>query len=231
MIYRQMLVMRKALLWYVGLLAAGMTFMLSSVAMGTTQVCGTSTNFAGWAMTCGYTVMLFAAIYGAGLGNASREGARVFWVLPQGRFRTALGLLGVDIAGVIVAFGIAFLGTALFFSIAIPMEHSDCQVISNLTLPKLALAVGFPLAVYGWSTLTGMLLRRVAYMGIVFLPVGLLWYSFSTMHNGFGALLRSIAFLNPFNMFPANGVWQIWAILFGTLALALAVWQRAEVVA
>lgn len=229
MIYRQLLVMRKALFWYVGIAAGGAIFMLSSIATGNSHVCGTQTTFSGWATVCAYIAMGFAAIYGSGLGNASREGARVFWTLPQGRLRTAVGLLGVDMAGVVVALALAFLGSALFFSIAIPMEGSQCQVVSDLSVQKVALAIGFPLAVYGWSALTGMLLRRVAYMGIVFLPLGLLWLGFSQQDNPLGAALRSIAFANPFNMVQANGAWQLWAIAAITLALAIALWQRAEV--
>jgi hypothetical protein len=233
MIYREFLVMRKALLWYTGILAAAAIFMIGSIATGNTQLCGERTSLGAWAEGSGIAATIFAAIYGVGLGNASREGARVFWVLPQGRLRAGLGLLGVDMAGVVVAVALAFVGTCIVFGVGLPMQHSDCRVINDLGLQKLGIAIGFPLAVYGWCAVTGMLLRRVAYMGVVFLPVGLLWMLLYQQPHMLGRFLRSIAFANPFtiNYAAASGVWQVWGIVIVTLAIALALWQRAEVVA
>jgi hypothetical protein len=232
-IYRQFLVMRKALLWYAGILGAGVIFMLGSIATGNTQLCGERTSLGFWVEASGISAMIFAAIYGVGLGNASREGARVFWVLPQGRLRAGLALIGVDTAGVIAAIAFAFVGTSIVFGVGLPMQHSECRVINDLGLQKLGIAIGFPLAVYGWCTLTGMLLRRVAYMGVVFLPVGLLWMLLYQQPHMLGRFLRSIAFANPFtiNYAAASSVWQVWGIVIVTLAIALVLWQRAEVVA
>jgi hypothetical protein len=233
MIYRQFLVMRKALLWYAGILAGAAIFMIGSIAMGNTQLCGDRTLLSSWAEGSGMAAMIFAAIYGVGLGNASREGARIFWVLPQGRLRAGLALLGVDMAGVIVAVALAFVGTCVVFGVGLPMQNSDCRVVNDLGLQKLGIALGFPLAVYGWCTLTGMLLRRVAYMGVVFLPVGLLWMLFAQQPHILGRFLHSIAFANPFtiNYAAASSVWQVWGIVIVTLTIALSLWQRAEVVA
>lgn len=230
MIYRELLVMRNALVRYAWILVAGVAFMLVSIALRQTEICGTTTELGGWLQGSSWAAMIFAAIFGVGLGNASRDGARVFWVLPEGRLRSALGLVGVDLVAVIVALALGFVGSTIVFEAGFAIQHSQCVVVNNLNAPRLFLAIGFPVAVYGWSTLTGMLLRRVAYMGVVFLPLGLLWLGFSQTHGGFGAFLRSIAFANPFIMVQNAGVWQLWGIVIATLAVALALWQRAEVV-
>lgn len=230
MIYRQFLVMRNALTRYFWILVAATVFMLVSIALGQTEVCRTMTTLGSWLIGSSWAAVIFAAIFGVGLGNASRDGARVFWVLPEGRLRSALGLVGVDLAGVILALAVGFVGSVIVFEVGFAVQHSPCVVVNNLSVREIALGVGFPIAVYGWSALAGMILRRVAYMGVVFLPIGLLWFGFSHAHNGFGAFLRSIAFANPFNMIVVDGAWQLWAIAVATLALAIAIWQRAEVV-
>jgi hypothetical protein len=230
-IYRQFLVMRKALLWYFGIIVAAVAIFIVSVATRQTLMCGQNSSLSGLLSVSSATAVIFPAIYGVGLGNASREGARVFWVLPQGRLRSALALICVDCLGSIAALAITFAGTAIVMYVGIALQQTGCVVAKDLNAENIAVAVGFPLAVYGWTALTGMLLRRVAYMGIVFLPIGLIWLGVSHMHNDLGALLQSIAFANPFNMLWPMMPLQLWGIAIVTLAIALALWQRAEVVA
>jgi hypothetical protein len=230
-IYRQLLVMRKALLWYAGIIVAIAAIFIVNIVMRETLMCGQNSSLSGLLLVSSATAVIFPAIYGVGLGNASREGARVFWVLPQGRLRSALALICADCLGSIAALAITFVATVVIMYVGIAIQHTDCVVAKDLNAENVAVALGFPLSVYGWTALTGMLLRRVAYMGIVFLPVGLLWFSFSHVKNEFGALLRSIAFANPFNMLWPMAPLQLWGIAIVTLAVAIALWQRAEVVA
>jgi hypothetical protein len=230
-IYRQFLVMRKALLWCFGIIVAVAAIFVVNIVMRETLMCGQNSSLSGLLLVASATAVVFPAIYGVGLGNASREGARVFWVLPQGRLRSALALICADCLGSIAALVVTFVGTVVIMYAGIAIQHTGCVVAKDLNPENIAVAVGFPLAVYGWTALTGMLLRRVAYMGIVFLPVGLIWLGVSHMHNDLGAFLRSIAFANPFNMLWPMMPLQLWGIAIVTLTIALALWQRAEVVA
>jgi hypothetical protein len=231
MIYRQFLVMRKALLWYFWIIVAIAAVFFTSIAVRQTLMCGKNTTVSSWLLSSAAAAMIFAAIYGVGLGNASRECARVFWVLPQGRLRSGLALICADCLGGIGALAITFIGSILVMTAGITIQHTECVVTNDLNAQNIAVAFGFPLAVYGCCTLTGMLLRRVAYMGIVFLPIGLLWLAFSQADNDFGELLRRIAFANPFSMFKEMAPLPLWGIAVVTLASALVLWQRAEVVA
>lgn len=231
MIYRETLVMFKALFFYVCITLCITAYMLFSLAMHETQFCGTSTLLSGWVIGASYAPMLFAAIYGVGLGNASREGARVFWVLPQGRWQSAVGLVGVDVAGIMIAFAVALIASAVVFVAGSAVGRGHCAVINDLGARNVLSAIAFPLAVYGWSTLVGMLLRRAAYMGIVFLPIGMLAFGFSHVPNALGAALRSVAFANPFNMIAQLMAPQLFAIAVATLLVSIVLWQRAEVVA
>jgi hypothetical protein len=231
-IYRQFLIMRKALLWYFWIIVAVGAIFLANIALRQTLMCGHNTTVSGWLLSSAAAgAIVFAAIYGVGLGNASREGARVFWVLPQGRWRSGLALICADCVGTIVALAITFIGSVLVMTAGIAVQHTSCVVTNDLSAQNIAVAVGFPLAVYGWCTLTGMLLRRVAYMGLIFLPVGLLWLALSQADNALGDFLRAIAFANPFNMFKDMAALPLWGIAIVTLALALALWQRADVIA
>jgi hypothetical protein len=230
-IYREFLVMRKALLWYFGIIAAVASVFIASISWRQTLMCGQHTTVSSWLLSSAATAMVFTAIFGVGLGNASREGARIFWVLPQGRLRSGLALICVDLIAGVGALVITFIGSLIVMTAGIAIQHTSCVVTNDLDVQKIAVAVGFPLAVYGWCTLTGMLLRRVAYMGVIFFPLGLLWLAFSQAENEVGDFLRSIAFANPFNMFKEMAALPLWGIAIATVTIALVLWQRADVVA
>jgi len=246
MIFREYLVMRKAVLWFVGIALAGALFAFGlSAAQSHTSTNGSLTELMG---PIGYTTALFAAIFGVALGNASREPARVLWTLPEGRLRSALGVIGVDLVGIVVAFiGLwaAFLAVVLFYGL---VGLADVRIKWSLDGVTLLRMIGFMFAVYGWSALFGMLIRRVAYGGIIALPALLLFQILAQSKTAFGELMRWLSVVDPwivvsaFHRGSADDVLSMWyswlteplaaTILFAiavlTSACAVVLWQRAQ---
>src|SRR5579862_3081120 len=93
MIYRELLVMRKAVPVYLGVVIG--IFILVAFAGHT------KTNFVQGMTGGAWFGALFASIFGVALGNSSREGARAFWVLPKQRWQSALGIVVVDLIATI----------------------------------------------------------------------------------------------------------------------------------
>jgi len=200
-IYRELLVMRKALLWYFGIVI-GLSI-LALIMMATASHRGTdNTDLQGISVPCAWMALIFAAIFGVALGNASREPARVLWVLPADRLRSALEVVGVDLVASAVAYAGTIAVSYVFFiadGLVRPVIHRG-SIDWGLALEGLCLVW----AVYGWSAVTGVLLRRIAYAGIVSFPFLLLWMMFGSMEGRFGELLRFPIATNPLAVF-SNG--------------------------
>lgn len=114
MIYREYLVMRKAILWLLLIFAACITLirLTSATQHGGSHTNGTLTQFS---QLLTWVEMIFASIFGVALGNASREPARVMWVLPRARWMSAAGMIAVDVAAFIVAY------FGLFVAMLVPL--------------------------------------------------------------------------------------------------------------
>lgn len=248
MIYREFLVMRKAVLWFLGSALA-----LSLFAFGMSAACNhktTNGSLSDLLVPVGYVVALFAAVFGVALGNASREPARVMWTLPESRLRSALGVIGVDLAGLVVAlFGLLAVVIASVYVYAL-LGLADVKIVFTLSWLTLARMLGFVFAVYGWSALSGMCVRRVAYAGIGALPAMVLLPILAQPANAFGALMRPVTVIDPFVVVSAFhrgsaqdllSVWYsswiteqsatliLFAIALAAFAIATTLWKRAEI--
>jgi hypothetical protein len=254
MIYREFLVMRKALLWYFGILIG---LWIAGLALTITQqhTGDNNTDLGSIAVGGAWAVCVFAAIFGVALGNASREPARVLWVLPLERWKSALSVLAVDALGVAIAFvGSTILAVSFFLVLGLFLpSHLRGSIDWNVTFQSLL----FVYAVYGWSAVVGMIGRRVAYVGIASLPLLLMWMMFGSMGGVFGTALRAPIAANPFAVYTsgflvaspheaphlgtigqsllwmANG-WEtpiLAATALVACAIAVVLWQRSEVLA
>jgi hypothetical protein len=245
--------MRKALAWFLGVLLA-LAVLLGLLARHS-QSAGDVTNFISVALG---PVVIFASIFGVALGNASREPARVMWVLPLERWRAAVSIIAVDAVALIVAYAgmIAIVFACLWLQTLVGGQiNITWQLDWRFVLESLC----FVYAVYGWCALVGMIGRRVAYFGIASSAILTLWGAFAESSGSLGWLLRSIIVANPFSVFNsgnqlrafAKGVrhwgthdpvtqsliwmgstWEIpmlIAIALATCAIAVWLWQRSEV--
>jgi hypothetical protein len=246
MIYRQFLVMRKAVLVYTAAIVA-----LSVLMLVTQRHWCTNTSLNGYFEGIMFPVMLFASVYGVGLGNASRDGARVFWLIPRPRWLSALELIAADALGIVVSYVLTAAVAFGFFVVGNAVHGGSCAVANDLQPLSIPTALCFAFAMYGWAALVGMIGRRVAYLGLAFLPAALLWSGFAHGDNPLGLMLRAVAWANPFVVWQmrsfavddvvAQAQWwlrsspelipaMLAAIAVGTCALAVALWQRAEVI-
>ena len=235
MIYREYLVMRNALPWFAGLVLALMLIVPAS-DVG-------AISYAGIANGAGWLAVIFASIFGVALGNGSREPARVLWVLPARRWILALQVIGVDLAGTTVAFACVYL-----FMLTFAALHFRVTLSGTFNASNIAMALATTYGAYGWSALAGMLGRRIAYGGLFALPALMLWMIFAGSKSPLGAMLRAPIAANPFAVYNAgltlNGavafslqwLYSAWAtpmlsaIAIATCGLAVAFWQRAEVI-
>lgn len=191
MIYREWLVMRKAIPVYLGIVIA--------LVILVTLAGHVKTNFVQCLTGGAWFGALFASIFGVALGNSSREGARAFWVLPKARWQSAFGIVAVDlIATVFVTAAVPLLNGAVDSAFAgFPGNSMQWNWDGNAAL----LAFGLPIATYGWAALIGMIGRRLPYVGIAVMPVLLLWFIFSTSPGTFGRLLSKPIAINPFALY------------------------------
>ena len=238
MSYREYLVMRKALAWFAGLLAILLIFQFE-MQKGVIR-----SDYTGIAVTAGWLAAIFGSIFGVALGNASRDAARVLWVLPAARWKLALQVISVDLAGTTIAFLLAFAGVRL-----------NAELRGAASTPPIAMALAMAYAAYGCSALAGVIGRRIAYCGIFALPALLIWSSLAESQATMGAILRAPLVANPFAILNTGLMLSAWqhrhfqldpvtvslqwlgttwetplliAITLTTCAVAVVLWQRAE---
>lgn len=257
MIYREFLVMRKAVSWFVGITTAAMLIMvvvqLSQSRGGTLY-----TDLNELQIPVAWVVTVFAAIFGVALGNASRGPARVLWVLPVERWKQALQVFAVDAIGIIVAYAGVFAGSILFFFIMGLFEQ--VRIRGSIDWAGVGQSLLFVYAVYGWSAMVGTVGRRVAYCGLASLPLLLFWLMFAGAGGVFGRLLRAPIAANPYavyqisleihharnlvaiqsnpdrllqSLFWMGSSWEVpILVMIGllTCGIAMLLWQRAEAI-
>ncbi len=249
MIYREYLVMRKALAWY-----ACIILVLALIDLAPFRTGGVRLDYGDIAFSAGVFAGLFAWIFGVALGNGSREAARVLLVLPTERWKLALQVIAVDLAGATAAFVFQYVITLLV--VAITALHFRVE-IRGFSGADIILALALTYATYGWSALVGMCGRRIAYCGLVAAPVLAIWMTVAQWPDRIGAILRAPIVANPFAVFNATIAIRSWeqhryaidtissslqwlgttwetpvllAIAAAACALAVVLWQRAQVV-
>lgn len=249
MIYREYLVMRNALVWYAGIVLAIMLLNLILLHKGD------GVDYASIAVQSGSFAALFAWIFGVALGNGSREAARVLWVLPAERWKLALQVIAIDLAGITVAFACEF--AAMLLLLTLGSLRFTVQIHGTLSVASIVLALALAYAAYGWSALVGMLGRRVPYCGIISAPALIIWMTVAQSPATIGAILRAPIVANPiavFNTVMALGAlrshhstldavssslqwlgtgWEtpvLVAITVATCGAAIALWQRADLI-
>ena len=251
MIYREWLVMRKAVLVFVGVVVAlTLLFDWAGAARSHMQV-----TFVGMFSSAAWFTAIFASIFGVALGNGSREGARVFWILPKARWRSALEVIGVDFAGIAVAFSCVVVASVALNAVFAALYPSTASMHWNFDWHAALAAVLMPLAVYAWSALVGMLGRRIPYVGLAVMPVLMIWFGLAQADTILGQVLRAPIATNPIVVYemqslpakhdkdfgpflngllwmtPDIGLAVLIAIAIVGCATAIALWQRSEVLA
>ncbi|MEO9262883.1 MAG: hypothetical protein ABI282_02220 [Candidatus Baltobacteraceae bacterium] len=196
MMYRQTFVMRRAVAWFTALLGA-----LFFAAVGIQTL---SHNQSRVSMTLDDSIFfvcwaagVFAVVYGAGLGNGSREAARVLWTIPKPRWKNALSVVFIDAMGLLCALVAGVLATYVVIALFSGPVRVEYMLTRGFSWMGLLIAALFLFALYGWSAVVGMLGRRMPYAGLLAYPLILLWSTFSNLPGKFGDLLRSILVANP----------------------------------
>lgn len=245
MIYRESLVMRKALAWFALVLLAIIVIGFATKAI----FVGPDTGVPDIGSTSGWLAAIFAGIFGVALGNGSREPARILWMLPAARWKVAFQVIGVDLAGTTVAFVSAYAIVLSFFMLA--GLHLGVM-LGTVDASRILMALAMAYATYGWCALVGMLGRRMPYGGIIGLPALMIWMVLAQ-----APILRVVSVANPFVVFNVGLIlknseqhrlsldpttsalqwlgsfWETPVLLVTALVtcgLAVALWQRAQAI-
>lgn len=248
MMYREFLVMRKALAWYAGIVVLIQVIGLMFPPNGVQKV-----DYDDIAVTAGVFAGAFAWIFAVALGNGSRAAARVLWVLPAERWKVAMQVIAVDFAAIIVAF--LWFCACDFLTLQVPSEKA--QLVGVVRAADVALVLTGAFATYGWGALVGMLGRRMPYCGIIATPALAIWLTIAEQHFAISPFFRAPILANPFaviNTRTALAAWQqhhwaidvvtkslLWlgtrwetpvlcAITIATCGVAILLWQRAQVI-
>ncbi len=194
MMYRQFLVMRKAIVVLtIVTLIPSLIFAYSNISLHGSDRFDSPLSFA-LITLIGWSLALFASIYGAAFAGTSREAAQTLWVLPTDRRRSAALAMLVDLGGILVACGALIVVTYLpQLPVIGPAQIG--AMLSQFDVHALLFALAFPFAVYGYSALLGMLLRRAAFAGIAVVPIGVIWTMLA--QDPASGVLRMLAPLNP----------------------------------
>jgi hypothetical protein len=246
MIYRELLVMRKALMWYFIVILAMCAWTTLWVWGQATPESHSSTDLREITPAIAWSASAFPAIFGVALGNGSRDASRVLWTLPVERWMFALRTIAVDLGATVVAFAGAFVLAILVFVVQGMHEHVELR--GSIDWASVATALVFLFALYGCSALMGVIGRRVAYLGIAAYPILLIWWGVSHTRGPIGDMLRAPLSLNPVAIYMTNDPHSLGAlgnsvaalgpawpaitltVLFVvTCATAVYLWQRAEV--
>lgn len=248
MIYREYLVMRKALAWYASIVVVLAVITALMPPKGVTKL-----YYGDVAITAGAFAAAFGWIFGVALGNGSRQAARILWVLPAERWKIALQLIAVDLIGTTIAFAFAYLVELA------PLATSGAKVqfLGTVSPADIFLTLGLAYATYGWSTIIGMVGRRVAYFGIIAAPALAIWLTVAESSAPIAQILRAPIVANPFAVFNMRLAmnasaqfhsafdrvtvslqwlgtsWEtpaLFAIAAATCALAVVLWQRAQLI-
>lgn len=250
MMYREYLVMRKALAWFVATLVA---ITLIGMLSGTITI-RSGDDLLGVGDASGWLAAIFGSIFGVALGNGSRGPSRVLWVLPVQRWKLAVQVIAVDIAGTTAAFVCAY--AVIVLSLEAVGMHFRAGAPPPIGLENTAMALATAYAAYGWSALVGMLGRRMAYCGIIALPALIMWTALAQSWVALAPVLRAAIVVNPFVVFTAGQTLRFWsrhpvhldpvtsslawlgttwetpvliATAVATCGLAVVLWQRSEV--
>ncbi len=252
MLYKETLVMRRAVLVFLGIVF--LTGCLNDYGMhqGHSAAIGPMVQTSIFLMAA--LVAMFATIYGSSLGSEVSESGRLTLMRPIARVRYGLGVIAVDAAAIIlayllglVAFYIPFVLTSglgiIVLSMHAPHEHA-------MDWKTFLLPISFALACYGFVALLAQLLRKTLLAVAVAWPIVIVGYVVAqTTSND---MPRWLTIWNPLNYYiPAinkyldakiigygffgrlSVSWDI-AVLVGLFvlycAIALARYNRVQVV-
>ncbi|MGA2395927.1 MAG: hypothetical protein ABSH03_21520 [Candidatus Lustribacter sp.] len=244
---------RRSLLWHAGIVAVIVLVILTLPQVGTVHVVGPggSTKFApGAGAPLGMLSTIaafFAAIYASSVGTSlNREnGTRdLSWTKPLSRTLLALRYILIDLAGVLIAFGIALAAAAVVTTYMHFTPFFDAQAPVQI-----ALGTGVGAMWYGLlqvATCVGPPSAR-SLAGILW-PVAFVVAGLSHLPGSIGAIMRALDVINPLNYMSSTSVdgttgsatvlqgpmpaderaLIVWCFTLAFCALAIYLWPRKE---
>lgn len=191
---------------------------------------------------------VFAIVLGCNLGLEAGSVARAALMLPVKRSTTALHIMGVGLAGSLLAFVLGGLG---MFGPAYAFDGHWVQWNTPLHWQSVALPLSFIVAVYGITAACGIALRRAPLMAALAAPaLMVIWFLIMVAGREIPAL-QLLNYLNPFGYYiPGSNVaidphvakyygafghlsigldcFAMALMGIAGLAVALVLWQRLE---
>lgn len=141
---------------------------------------------------------IFAIVLGCNLGIEAGAMSRAALMLPARRSTTALQVMGVGLAGSLLAF---VLGALAMYGPAFALDAHWLQWNTPLHWQSAALALSFIVSVYGITAPCGIALRRAPLLAALAAPALMaVWFLIMTAARDIPAF-QLLNYLNPFGYF------------------------------
>lgn len=249
MLYKELAHVRRSLAIYAVIAALALILALSiRLASGThVNVHGSVERlpFSIFSGAAGFVATIFAVVFGIGLANENAHHLPWVWTKPIARWRYALGMMGVHLAGLLVVFAAMCAAVAIVLSLFGQLRYVHWQPYDGAVL---LLALSAPLGLYGFVQAATASLKRNA--GLV---AGLSWPVMgavaalaknSDLPQPLSAIVQAINLINPWNYLSVHVASRgdadaliatvvphalaLLAIAAGGATLAIVQWNRVE---
>ena len=236
--YVEFLRVRRSLIWNAGIMLVVVIGILTLGNDSTININGGTTRIAaGVAIPVGVLATIgafLAAIYASSIGTSlNRESLTrdISWTKPVSRTVLAIRFIGIDLAGVVIAYAVALV------LIYLALAYMHIAVAADAHAPaQLLLGCGVGAMWYGLLQLLtcGFGNGARAMAGILW-PIALVCQGLASLGGTIGQTIRAIDVLNPLTYLSsianagaeaALGIVWLFALVF--CALAVVIWPRRE---
>jgi hypothetical protein len=236
--YVELLRVRRSLIWNAGIMLVVVIGILTLGNDSTIHINGGTTRIAaGVAIPVGVLATIgafLAAIYASSIGTSlNRESLTrdISWTKPVSRTLLAIRFIGIDLAGVVIAYAVALI------LIYLALSYMHIAVAGDAHAPaQLLLGCGVGAMWYGLLQLLtcGFGNGARAMAGILW-PIALVCQGLGSLGGTIGQTIRAIDVLNPLAYLnnianagaeAALGIVWLFALVF--CALAVVIWPRRE---
>jgi len=198
---------------------------------------GNGNSWSGFALILAYTLAFLGTAQGMTLASENDGHLEFAWARPISRQRYALGIVAIDLAGMLAAFLISYvIAIAGTFAVGAGQILTSSPFFTS-DFSAALMALGFPFLLYAWVMAISASLRRGRAFSLLIWPVMFVLLLLAQAHTAIQpAMVWLNAYVNPLQIFAQDEHHDLTVpvALYGTtfaialIALAVAQWRRLE---